>query len=245
MHIIAKTKSWGQRTCLQSSEPRLYLGTDLGKATNISSSMKVPKSTVASIILKWKKFGTTRTLPRAGRSAKPSHLWKRALSRLVTKHLMVTLVELHDNICRWEKPTKGQTSLQHFTNLGFMALWTNSILSSVKTHEKTLAICKTAPKGSADSKKQDYLVWWTSILSIMFERNQLCSSPAEYHPKSKVCWWQPHAVGVFFNGGDWSGLRESLMETCSTALRTSEWAEGSLSDMTMNLSTQPRQHMSG
>ena len=29
-------------------------------------SLKVPKSTVVSIILKWNKFGTTRTLPRAG-----------------------------------------------------------------------------------------------------------------------------------------------------------------------------------
>ncbi len=96
---------------------------------------------------------------------------------------MVTLVELHDHICRWEKPTEGQTSLQHATNLGFMAVWPNTILSSVKTHENTLEICKTAPKGPSDSEKQDYLVWWTSILSMMFEGNQLCSSPAEHHPK--------------------------------------------------------------
>ncbi len=76
-----------------------------------SAALKVPKSTVASIILKWEKFGTTRTLPRAGRPAKLSNWWRRALSRLVTKNLMVTLVELHDHICRWEKPTEGQTSL--------------------------------------------------------------------------------------------------------------------------------------
>ncbi len=37
-----------------------------------SAALKVPKSTVASIILKWKTFGTTRTLPRAGRPAKLS-----------------------------------------------------------------------------------------------------------------------------------------------------------------------------
>ncbi len=36
---------------------------------------------------------------------------------VVTKKLMVTLVELHDHICRWEKPTEGQTSLQHSTGL--------------------------------------------------------------------------------------------------------------------------------
>ncbi len=152
-----------------------------------AAALKVLKSTVASIILKWEKFGTTRTFPRAGRSAKLSNWWKRALSRLVTKILMVTLVELHDHICRWEKPTVGQTSLQHSTDLGFMAVWLNTILSSVKTHENTLRICKTAPTGP--SEKHDSLVWWTSILSLMFEGNQLCSLPAEYHPKSKVCWY--------------------------------------------------------
>ncbi len=142
-----------------------------GRLQKNSAALKVSKSTLASIILKWKKFGTTRTLPRAGRPAKVSNWWRRALSRLVTKNLMVTLVELHDHICRWEKPTEGQTSLQHSTDLGFMAVWPNSILSSVKTHENTLGICKTAPKGPTDSEKQDYLVWWTSILSIMFEGN--------------------------------------------------------------------------
>ena len=33
---------------------------------NTSAVLKVPKNTVASIILKWNKFGTTKTLPRAG-----------------------------------------------------------------------------------------------------------------------------------------------------------------------------------
>ena len=60
----------------------------------ISAALKVPKSTVASIILKWKKFGTTRTLPRAGRPAKLSNRGRRALVREVTKNPMVTLAEL-------------------------------------------------------------------------------------------------------------------------------------------------------
>jgi hypothetical protein len=34
--------------------------------------MKVPKNTVASIIVKWKNFGTTKTLPRPGYPAKLS-----------------------------------------------------------------------------------------------------------------------------------------------------------------------------
>ncbi|KAG2467805.1 TCB1 transposase, partial [Polypterus senegalus] len=38
----------------------------------ICATLKVPMSTVASIIRKWKKFETTRTLPRAGRPSKLS-----------------------------------------------------------------------------------------------------------------------------------------------------------------------------
>ena len=56
----------------------------------ISVAWKVPKNTVPSIILKWKKFGTTNTLPRAGCPAKLSNRGRRAFFREVTKNLMVT-----------------------------------------------------------------------------------------------------------------------------------------------------------
>jgi hypothetical protein len=53
---------------------------------NIYVALKVPKHTVA-IILKWKKFGTTNTLPRTGCPAKLSNRGRRALVREVTKNL--------------------------------------------------------------------------------------------------------------------------------------------------------------
>ncbi len=53
-----------------------------------------PKSTVVSIILKWKTFGTTRTLPRAGRPAKLSYRGRRALVREVKKNPKITVAEL-------------------------------------------------------------------------------------------------------------------------------------------------------
>ena len=53
---------------------------------NISAALKAPKNTVASIILKWKKLGTTKTLPRAGRPAKLSNRGRRYLVREVTKN---------------------------------------------------------------------------------------------------------------------------------------------------------------
>ena len=61
---------------------------------HISAALKVPKNTVESIILKWKKFGTTKILLRAGRPAKLSNRGRRALVREVTKNPIVTLTEL-------------------------------------------------------------------------------------------------------------------------------------------------------
>ena len=61
---------------------------------NISAALKVPKNTVASIFLKWNKFRTTKTLPRAGCPAKLSNWGRRALLREVTKNPMVSLIEL-------------------------------------------------------------------------------------------------------------------------------------------------------
>jgi hypothetical protein len=62
---------------------------------NIFAELTVPNNTVASIILNWKKFGTIKTLPRAGRLAKLSNRGRSALVREVTKNPMVTLTELH------------------------------------------------------------------------------------------------------------------------------------------------------
>ena len=64
---------------------------------NISVALKVPKNTVASIILKWKKLGTTETLPRPGRLAKLSNWGRRTLVKEVTKNPMVTLTELQSS----------------------------------------------------------------------------------------------------------------------------------------------------
>jgi hypothetical protein len=50
----------------------------------LAAALKVPKNTVASI-LKWKTFGVTKTLPRAGRPAKLGNRGRRFLVREVTR----------------------------------------------------------------------------------------------------------------------------------------------------------------
>ena len=63
----------------------------------MSAALKVPKNTVASIILKWNKFGTSKTLPRVGCLLKLSNQGRRVLVRELTKNPMVTLTELRSS----------------------------------------------------------------------------------------------------------------------------------------------------
>jgi hypothetical protein len=56
------------------------------------AALKVPKNTVISIIIKWKRFGTTKTLSKAGRPSKMSNRGRRV--REVKKNLMVTLKKI-------------------------------------------------------------------------------------------------------------------------------------------------------
>ena len=72
----------------------------------MSTALKVPKNIVASIILKWKKFGTTKTLPRAGHPAKLSNQGRRALVR---ENPMVTLTELHSASVEMGEPSRRTT----------------------------------------------------------------------------------------------------------------------------------------
>ena len=71
----------------------------------MSAAMKVPNNTVASINLQWKKFGTTKPLPRARRPVKPS----RALVREVTKNPMVTLTEFQRSSVEIGEPSRRTT----------------------------------------------------------------------------------------------------------------------------------------
>uniref|UniRef100_A0A8C4RJ08 Transposase n=1 Tax=Erpetoichthys calabaricus TaxID=27687 RepID=A0A8C4RJ08_ERPCA len=76
---------------------------------NISAALEVPMSTVASIIRKWKKFETTRTLPRAGRPSKLSARGRRAFVREVTKNPMVTVSVLQRSSVGRGEPSRRTT----------------------------------------------------------------------------------------------------------------------------------------
>ncbi len=104
--------------------------------------IKVPKSTVASIILKWKTFGTTRTLPRAGHPAKLSYRERRALVREVKKNSKITVAELQRCIREMAESCRKSTitAALHQSGLyGRVARW--KPLLSAKTHESPHGVC--------------------------------------------------------------------------------------------------------
>uniref|UniRef100_A0AAZ3PYF7 Paired domain-containing protein n=1 Tax=Oncorhynchus tshawytscha TaxID=74940 RepID=A0AAZ3PYF7_ONCTS len=88
---------------------------------NISAALKIPKNTVASILFKWKKFRTTKTLPRAGHPAKLSDWGKRALVRKVTKNPMVTLTELQSSSVEIGEASRRSTISAGLHQSGFYA----------------------------------------------------------------------------------------------------------------------------
>jgi hypothetical protein len=63
----------------------------------MSSVLKIPKNTVASIILKWKNFETIKTLTRADCPAKLRHWGRRVLVNEVTKNSVVNQTELQSS----------------------------------------------------------------------------------------------------------------------------------------------------
>jgi hypothetical protein len=99
-----------------------------GKGTK-TLALKVPKNKVASVIFKWKKFETTKTLPRAGRPAKLNNWGRRALLREVTMNTMVTLTAL-EFLCG--NGRTFQKVLQHSTNQAFILEWPDGSHSSLK-----------------------------------------------------------------------------------------------------------------
>uniref|UniRef100_A0A674C282 Uncharacterized protein n=1 Tax=Salmo trutta TaxID=8032 RepID=A0A674C282_SALTR len=126
---------------------------------NISAALTVPKNTVESIILKWKKFGTTKTFPKAVRPAKLSNQGRRALVREVTNNPMVTLTELQSSSVEMGEPSKRTaiSAALHQSGL-YGRLARRKPLLSKSQIGSLLDICQKASKGLPDNEKQDSLV---------------------------------------------------------------------------------------
>ena len=103
-----------------------------GEYQKMSAVLKVPKNIVTSIILKWKKFGATKPLSRAGRLAKLSNQGSGPWSGRWPSTQWSLWQSSRVPLWRWENLPEGQPSLQHSTNQTFMVEWTDGSHSSEK-----------------------------------------------------------------------------------------------------------------
>ena len=62
----------------------------------ISKALDIPWNTVKTVIIKWRKYGTTETLPRTGRPSKIDEKTRRKLVREASKRPTATLKELQE-----------------------------------------------------------------------------------------------------------------------------------------------------
>ena len=125
---------------------------------NISAALKVPMSTVASIICKWKKFGPTGTLPRASRPSKLSDRGRRALVMEVTNNPMDTLTELQGSSVERGEPSSRTTiaAALHQSGLYGIVARRKPLLS--KRHMAAcLAFAKRHLKGSQTTRNK--ILW--------------------------------------------------------------------------------------
>ena len=68
LFTLHKTRAMGSKELSVELRDRIMLRHRSGEGyQKMSATLKVPKNKVAFIILKWKKFGSTKTLSRAGR----------------------------------------------------------------------------------------------------------------------------------------------------------------------------------
>ncbi|KAG2456946.1 TCB1 transposase, partial [Polypterus senegalus] len=153
----------------------------------ISAALKVPMSTVASTIRKWKKFETTRTLPRAGRPSKLSDRGRRALVREVTKNPMVTLSELQMSSGERGEPSRRTiiSAAIHQSGLYGRVARRKPLLS--KRHMAArLEFAKRHPK---DSQTMRNKIFWSDETKIELfgvnGRRRIWRKPGQYHPYKK------------------------------------------------------------
>ncbi|XP_070983813.1 uncharacterized protein, partial [Oncorhynchus clarkii lewisi] len=159
----------------------------------MSAVLKVPKNTVASIILKWMMFGTTKTLPRGDRLSKLINRGRRTLVREVTKNPMVTMTELQSSSVEMGEPSRSTTICAELHQSGLCGRVARRKPLLSKRH--MIACLEFAKRHLKDSQTQNSTLWPKCQASHLEETWN--------HPYSEAWWWQHHAVGKFFSGSDW------------------------------------------
>ncbi|KAG2455932.1 TCB1 transposase, partial [Polypterus senegalus] len=172
----------------------------------ISAALKVPMSTLASIIRKWKKFETTRTLPRAGQPSKLSDQGRRALVREVTKNPMVTLSELQRSSVERGEPSR-RTNISAAINQS--GLYGRVARRKALLSKRHMAAClEFTKKHLKDSQTMRNKILWSDETKIEFfgvnARRHVWRKPDTAHHQVNTIPTVKHGGGIIMLWGCFS-----------------------------------------
>ena len=162
----------------------------------------------SGLLKKWKEYGTSTNLPRAGRPPKLTDQARRALIR-GNKETKITLKELQSS-------TEEIGVSVHRTTLSH-TLHRAGLYGRVSRKKKPLLKEKISKhvvftkRHVGDSPNIWKKVLWSDETKIeifghrgtFLVQTRHLSSPRKHQCRSDAWWWQHHAVGMFFIGRDW------------------------------------------
>lgn len=157
MYVRERINPWGWENYLRDKVVSRHRSRE-GYKKN-SGALNVYKSTVASIILKWKRLWTTNILLTFGHPIKLSYQGWMALSRQATKNARVTIYDIPSNLVDKKETYRRTTITWALHQSGLYSSSGQPEAIPQRAYNSLLGVSQKAPEFLSDKKKQNPLIW--------------------------------------------------------------------------------------